>query len=173
MKSVINKLAYLATADLDGIGNSSTNFGYQPDRRKTHRYTVHTFDLLAYVFGIVTSFECVSENHLSDLSRVVASWSKASCLGLALWNVRWFESSWGKKFSHEISASVWDRCPPSIVMHLGSYEIRLRKPAITAGGLIVLTTRYLHSGCMIRSPLLRHVAVRPAVGWSVLALRGL
>ncbi|KAJ4432362.1 hypothetical protein ANN_20981 [Periplaneta americana] len=27
----------------------------------------------------------------------------------------------GKKFSHEISASVWDRCPPSIVMHLGSY----------------------------------------------------
>ncbi|KAJ4439750.1 hypothetical protein ANN_07878 [Periplaneta americana] len=54
-------------------------------------------------------------------SRAVASWSKASCLGLALRNARWFESSWGKKFSHEISASVWDRCPPSIVMHLGSY----------------------------------------------------
>ncbi|KAJ4433875.1 hypothetical protein ANN_16188 [Periplaneta americana] len=54
--------------------------------------------------------------------RVVASWSKASRLGLALRNARWFESSWGKKFSHEISASVWDRCPPSIVMHLGSYD---------------------------------------------------
>ncbi|KAJ4450255.1 hypothetical protein ANN_01674 [Periplaneta americana] len=43
-------------------------------------------------------------------------------LGLALRNARWFESSWGKKFSHEISASVWDRSPPSIVMHLGSYD---------------------------------------------------
>ncbi|KAJ4432530.1 hypothetical protein ANN_21152 [Periplaneta americana] len=28
----------------------------------------------------------------------------------------------GKKFSHERSDSVWDRCPPSIVMHLGSYD---------------------------------------------------
>ncbi|KAJ4429785.1 hypothetical protein ANN_21989 [Periplaneta americana] len=28
----------------------------------------------------------------------------------------------GKQFSHEISASVWDRYPPSIVMHLGSYD---------------------------------------------------
>ncbi|KAJ4435296.1 hypothetical protein ANN_17906 [Periplaneta americana] len=55
-------------------------------------------------------------------SRAVASWSKAFRLGLALRNARWFESSWAKKFSHEISASVWDRCPPSIVMHLGSYD---------------------------------------------------
>ncbi|KAJ4428110.1 hypothetical protein ANN_24124 [Periplaneta americana] len=54
--------------------------------------------------------------------RVVASWSKASYLGLALRNARWFESSWGKKFSHEISASVWDRCPPNIVMHFRSYD---------------------------------------------------
>ncbi|KAJ4435023.1 hypothetical protein ANN_23596 [Periplaneta americana] len=38
------------------------------------------------------------------------------------WDSRWFESSWGKKFSHEISASVCDRCPPSIMMHLGSYD---------------------------------------------------
>ncbi|KAJ4436896.1 hypothetical protein ANN_17028 [Periplaneta americana] len=33
----------------------------------------------------------------------------------------------GEKFSHEISAGVWDRvwvCPPSIVMHLGSYDSR-------------------------------------------------
>ncbi|KAJ4441225.1 hypothetical protein ANN_11076 [Periplaneta americana] len=49
-------------------------------------------------------------------------WSKASYLGLALRNARWFESSLGKKFSHEISANVWDRCPPSIVMLLGSYD---------------------------------------------------
>ncbi|KAJ4449326.1 hypothetical protein ANN_00724 [Periplaneta americana] len=55
-------------------------------------------------------------------SRAVASWSKASCLGLALRNARWFESSWGKKFCHEISASVWNRCPPNIVLHLGSYD---------------------------------------------------
>ncbi|KAJ4451567.1 hypothetical protein ANN_03036 [Periplaneta americana] len=54
--------------------------------------------------------------------RAVASWSKASCLGLALRNARWFESSRGKKFSHEISASVWDRCSPSIVMHLWSND---------------------------------------------------
>ncbi|KAJ4439934.1 hypothetical protein ANN_08065 [Periplaneta americana] len=47
---------------------------------------------------------------------------KASSLEHALRNARWFESSWGKKFSHEISGSVWDRCPPSIVMHLGSYD---------------------------------------------------
>ncbi|KAJ4432466.1 hypothetical protein ANN_21085 [Periplaneta americana] len=50
----------------------------------------------------------------------VASWTKAPCLGLALRNARWFESSWGKKLSHEISVSVWDRCPPSINMHLWS-----------------------------------------------------
>ncbi|KAJ4445251.1 hypothetical protein ANN_07052 [Periplaneta americana] len=56
------------------------------------------------------------------LSRAVASWSKAPCLELALRNARWFESSWEKKFSHEISASVWARCPRSIVMHLGSYD---------------------------------------------------
>ncbi|KAJ4445243.1 hypothetical protein ANN_07044 [Periplaneta americana] len=55
-------------------------------------------------------------------SRAVASWSKASCLGLALRNARCSESSCGKKFSHEISVSVWDRCPPSIVMQLGSYD---------------------------------------------------
>ncbi|KAJ4437125.1 hypothetical protein ANN_17260 [Periplaneta americana] len=54
--------------------------------------------------------------------RAVASRSKAPCLGLALRNARWFESSWGKKFSHEMLASVWDRCPPSMVMHLGSYD---------------------------------------------------
>ncbi|KAJ4435171.1 hypothetical protein ANN_23747 [Periplaneta americana] len=59
-------------------------------------------------------------------SRAVASRSKASRLGLVLRNARWFESSWGKKFSHEISASVWDRCPPSIVMHLGSYDRHVR-----------------------------------------------
>ena len=59
---------------------------------------------------------------ISYPSRAVASRSKASRLGLALQNARWFESSWGKKFSHEISASVWDRCPPSIVMHLESYD---------------------------------------------------
>ncbi|KAJ4439898.1 hypothetical protein ANN_08027 [Periplaneta americana] len=28
----------------------------------------------------------------------------------------------GKEFSHEISASVWDRYPSSIVMHLGNYD---------------------------------------------------
>ncbi|KAJ4444056.1 hypothetical protein ANN_05845 [Periplaneta americana] len=36
--------------------------------------------------------------------------------GLALRNDRWFESSWGRNFL------VWDRCPPSIVMNLGSCE---------------------------------------------------
>ncbi|KAJ4448379.1 hypothetical protein ANN_10395 [Periplaneta americana] len=45
-----------------------------------------------------------------------------------------------------------DRCPPSIVMHLGSYD-RWRNPVTQTSyngwGLIVLTTRYLHSGWMI------------------------
>ncbi|KAJ4438760.1 hypothetical protein ANN_14711 [Periplaneta americana] len=89
--------------------------------------------------------------------------SKASRLGLALRHARWFESSWGKKFSHEISASVWDRCPPSIVMHLGATigsEIRLRIPAITANHTIP-------PFWLDRPPLLRHVGVRPAAVWSV------
>ncbi|KAJ4435865.1 hypothetical protein ANN_18485 [Periplaneta americana] len=55
-------------------------------------------------------------------SLAVTSWSQTSCLRLTLRNACWFESSWGKKFSHEISASVWDRCPPSIVIHSGSYD---------------------------------------------------
>ncbi|KAJ4438437.1 hypothetical protein ANN_14382 [Periplaneta americana] len=59
--------------------------------------------------------------YLIIVSRAVASWFKASSLGLGLRNARWFESSWEKKYSHKISAGVWDRCPPSIVMHLGSY----------------------------------------------------
>ncbi|KAJ4437331.1 hypothetical protein ANN_17469 [Periplaneta americana] len=58
-----------------------------------------------------------SPGHL--VSRPDALTSKASCLGLALRNARWFESSWEKKRCHEISVSVWDQCPPSIVMHLG------------------------------------------------------
>ncbi|KAJ4433133.1 hypothetical protein ANN_15390 [Periplaneta americana] len=37
----------------------------------------------------------------------------------------------GKTYSHEISASVWDRCPTSIVMHLGSYD---RNSALPYGG---------------------------------------
>ncbi|KAJ4450394.1 hypothetical protein ANN_01818 [Periplaneta americana] len=61
-------------------------------------------------------------NKTSYNKETVASWSKESCLGLALRNASWFESSWEKKFSHEISTSVWDRCPLSIVMHLGSYD---------------------------------------------------
>ncbi|KAJ4429751.1 hypothetical protein ANN_21955 [Periplaneta americana] len=78
-----------------------------------------------------STVDCLSRSVVRDtvnssayyyLSRAVASWSKTSCLGLALRNASWFESSRGKKFSHEISASVWDRCPPSIVMHLGSYD---------------------------------------------------
>ncbi|KAJ4446895.1 hypothetical protein ANN_13596 [Periplaneta americana] len=50
-----------------------------------------------------------ASQYTNNRSRAVASY-----LGLALRNARWFESSWEKKFSHEISASVWDRCLPSI-----------------------------------------------------------
>ncbi|KAJ4451820.1 hypothetical protein ANN_03294 [Periplaneta americana] len=65
---------------------------------------------------------CFSMHYMALMSRAVASRSKVSCLGLALRNARWFESSWEKKFSHEISASVWDQCPPSIVKNLGIYD---------------------------------------------------
>ncbi|KAJ4439559.1 hypothetical protein ANN_07683 [Periplaneta americana] len=71
--------------------------------------------------GVAVCFD-VCASFVFMQSRAVASRSKASCLGLALRNARWFESSWGKKISHEISASVLDRCPPSIAMHLGSYD---------------------------------------------------
>ncbi|KAJ4440926.1 hypothetical protein ANN_10774 [Periplaneta americana] len=64
----------------------------------------------------------IYRQYICFVSGAVASWSKASCLRLALRNARWFGSSWEKKFSHEISASVWDRCPSSIVMHLGGYD---------------------------------------------------
>ncbi|KAJ4437144.1 hypothetical protein ANN_17279 [Periplaneta americana] len=99
-------------------------------------------------------------------------WSKASCLGLALRNSRWFESSWG---NHEISAIVWDRCSPNIVMHLGNcgrYRNRLRKPAIRPGGY----HRANHTTPLFwlddRPPLLRYVDVTPAAGWSVRVLHG-
>ncbi|KAJ4436882.1 hypothetical protein ANN_17014 [Periplaneta americana] len=73
-------------------------------------------------------------------SRAVASWSKRSCLGIALRNARWFKSSWGKEFSHGISSSVWDRCPPSIVMHLGSYDRRGDDTKGYATGTILFVT---------------------------------
>ncbi|KAJ4452163.1 hypothetical protein ANN_03681, partial [Periplaneta americana] len=98
--------------------------------------------------------------------RAVASWSKASCLGLTLRNTRWFDSSWENKFSHEISASVCNRCPPSIVMHLGSYNRwrnLLRKPASYNGwgdhrANHTVPPFWLDD----RPPLLRHVNVRLA-----------
>ncbi|KAJ4445818.1 hypothetical protein ANN_12503 [Periplaneta americana] len=109
-------------------------------------------------------------------SRAVASWSKASCLGLALRNAFWFESSWGKKFSHEISASVWDRCPPSIVMNLGA-TIGNKNPVTKTSYKDWGAHRANHTIPPFwlgdRPPLLQHVAVRPAAGWSVLALPGL
>ncbi|KAJ4438234.1 hypothetical protein ANN_14173 [Periplaneta americana] len=83
-----------------------------------NKYRIYLVLLMikTYVYDIV-------KYELSILMAVpVESRSKASCLGLALRNARWFESSWGNKFSHEISASVWDRCPPSIVRHLGNYD---------------------------------------------------
>ncbi|KAJ4445813.1 hypothetical protein ANN_12498 [Periplaneta americana] len=75
-----------------------------------------------------------------------------------------------KKFSPEISAVIWDRCPLSIVMHLGATidsEIRLRKPAITAGHTI--HPFWLDD----RPPLLRHLDMGPADSWSAWALKGL
>ncbi|KAJ4443604.1 hypothetical protein ANN_05278 [Periplaneta americana] len=101
-------------------------------------------------------------------SHAVASRSKASCLGLALRNARWFESSWGKKFSHEISASAWDRCPPSIVIHLGSYD-RYRNPVANTSYNGWGDHRSNHTVLPFwlddRPPLLRpHVGVRPAAG---------
>ncbi|KAJ4426697.1 hypothetical protein ANN_26495 [Periplaneta americana] len=87
---------------------------------------------------------------------------------LALRNARWFESSWGKKFSHEISASVWDRCPPSIVMHLGSYD-RQRNPVANTSYNGWGDHRANHTIPPFwlddRPPLLRHVGVKPAAGW--------
>ncbi|KAJ4431315.1 hypothetical protein ANN_19912 [Periplaneta americana] len=82
--------------------------------------------LMAFVQSLSTAAPslCNSspERYVGMTSRAVASWSEASCLELALRNAYWFESSWEKKFSHEISASVWDRYQPSLVMHLGSYD---------------------------------------------------
>ena len=56
------------------------------------------------------------------MSRTVAEWSKVSCLGSVLLDSRCFESPCGNKFSQGILASVCDRCQPSIVRHLGSYD---------------------------------------------------
>ncbi|KAJ4436978.1 hypothetical protein ANN_17110 [Periplaneta americana] len=81
--------------------------------------------LLNNLCHLTRRFEVTVENVFAICNLIifaVTSWSKASCLRLVLRNARWFESSWGKKFSHEISASLWERCPPSIVMHLGSYD---------------------------------------------------
>ncbi|KAJ4450994.1 hypothetical protein ANN_02429 [Periplaneta americana] len=52
-------------------------------------------------------------------------------------------------------------------------EIRLRKPAITGGGAHRAKHTIPPFWLDDHPPLLRHVGVRPAVGWSVLALRGL
>ncbi|KAJ4442974.1 hypothetical protein ANN_04622 [Periplaneta americana] len=109
-------------------------------------------------------------------SRVVASWSKAFCLGLALRNAHWFEFSWGKKFSHEISASVWGRCPPRIMMHLGrGGTIGSENPVsqISYNGWGDHRANHTIPPLWLddRPPLFRHVDVSPATGWLVLALR--
>ncbi|KAJ4447213.1 hypothetical protein ANN_09215 [Periplaneta americana] len=102
------------------------------------------------------------------VSRAVASWSEALCLGLALRNARWFESPRGKTFSHEISASVWDRCPPSIVM---------RNPVAKAsynGWRAHCDTHTIPPFWLDdRPPLLQYLNVRPEAGSSVWALQGL
>ncbi|KAJ4451282.1 hypothetical protein ANN_02743 [Periplaneta americana] len=120
----------------DNIKMDLTEVGYDDrdwidlaqDRDQWRAYGVRQYPLIELPIKQYISLDdmCQRKNnyclYASEVSRAVASWSKASCLGLALRNARWFESSWGKKFSHEISVSVWDRCPPSIVMNLGSYD---------------------------------------------------
>ncbi|KAJ4444359.1 hypothetical protein ANN_06151 [Periplaneta americana] len=85
------------------------------------------------------------------MSRTVASWSKASCLRLALRNARWFE----KKFCHEVLVSIWDRCPSSTTMHLGSYD-RLYAGAESRAaveGLKLPTISLLHTALHDQCPL--------------------
>ncbi|PSN32982.1 hypothetical protein C0J52_23691 [Blattella germanica] len=50
---------------------------------------------------------------------------KPMCFGSGSRDARWFESP-GEEISSWISASVWDRCPPSIVRKVGSYDSTAR-----------------------------------------------
>ncbi|KAJ4429017.1 hypothetical protein ANN_26013 [Periplaneta americana] len=97
-----------------------------PGKNLNQSLKKHTY-ILFYGVSTKISTEVVTYDtlYIYNMSRAVASRFKASCLGLALRNARWFESSWGKKFSHEISVSVWNRYSPSIVMYLGSYDSSL------------------------------------------------
>ncbi|KAJ4431100.1 hypothetical protein ANN_19695 [Periplaneta americana] len=97
----------------------------------------------------------------------VASWSETSCLGVALWNVRWFGSSSEKKAFHEIWAMYEAHVHPTSLCTWGATivsEIRLRKPAITAGRNLCVNHTILVPPFRLvdRPPLLRHVDVRPA-----------
>ncbi|KAJ4435627.1 hypothetical protein ANN_18243 [Periplaneta americana] len=83
---------------------------------------------------------------------------------LALRNARWFESSWGKKFSHEMAPV------PTQHRDAGSYD-RLRTLVANASYNGWGDHRANHTIPPFwlddRPPLLRHVGVRPAAGWSV------
>ncbi|PSN44771.1 hypothetical protein C0J52_05592 [Blattella germanica] len=59
---------------------------------------------------------CVCEGTLY-LSRTMAQCTKAGQR-----DAHWFESPCRKKFSHVFLATVWDRCPSSIMRKLDSYE---------------------------------------------------
>ncbi|KAJ4446131.1 hypothetical protein ANN_12823 [Periplaneta americana] len=76
--------------------------------------------------------------------------STASCLGPALRNARWFESSWRKKFSHEIWASVWnrtDRLDTATCTHtLLSTDVHIRTDHVR------YTLRYLHCFSVVSCP---------------------
>ncbi|KAJ4449109.1 hypothetical protein ANN_00504 [Periplaneta americana] len=88
----------------DGADNGGGNSGKSSHNCGTHQMSAGQ--------------KCCCGLHCQTIvSRAVASWSKAPCLGLALRNARWFESSWWKKFSHEISTIVsravasWSKAP--------------------------------------------------------------
>lgn len=73
--------------------------------------------------------------------RALASWSKASCLGLTLHNACWFESSWGRNFLMTFQPVYGTYVHPALWWILGatiSSKILVQKPAITIAHIILL-----------------------------------
>ncbi|KAJ4448088.1 hypothetical protein ANN_10100 [Periplaneta americana] len=70
---------------------------YQKFKDTPSKEMLHSFHIYVKV-GLVDAVGIALVFYARLMSRAVASRSKASCLGLALRNARWFESSWGRNF---------------------------------------------------------------------------
>ena len=68
---------------------------------------------VTYVLDIKLFKHIIFKTYIVQKSRTVAQWTKAVCFGSGSRDARWFESPFGKKFSHGFRPVYWTGAHPA------------------------------------------------------------